>query len=184
MIRFRIDEEINLREFIDTDAPQIYATIKANSDHLMEFMHWMKANYSIVDAREFVAQSIVDARQKLKLNFGIFRGDKFIGSIGFADFDYHAKATEIGYWIDKSEEGKGIVSRSCKTLIDYAFNELKMNRIQIRCAADNIRSAAVPERFGFVKEGILRQSAFRNGKLHDFVIYGLLASEWKAANSG
>ncbi len=183
MIRFQIDDEINLREFIDGDAEQIYATIAVNRDHLTEFMLWMKPDYSIVDAREFVAQSIVDARQKLKLNFGIFRGDSFIGTIGFAEFDHQAKATEIGYWIDKSGEGKGTISRSCKSLIDYAFKDLKMNRILIRCAADNLRIAAVAERLGFIKEGVMRQSVFRNGRLHDFVTYGLLASEWKVGSA-
>lgn len=184
MIEFAIDNEIILREFVHGDADAVFASAMANLDHLMEFMFWMKPNYSIADAKVFVAQSIVDAEQKKSLNFGIFRGDKFIGSIGFPNFDREAKATEIGYWIDRDEEGKGIVSQACKLLIDYAFNEMKMNRIQIRCVAENLRSAAIPVRLGFVKEGVLRQSQFRNGKLHDFVIYGLLVSEWKAANPG
>lgn len=182
MIKFQIDDEIVLSELVDEDAPAVFACVNANSEHLMEFMHWMRPNYSIVDAREYIAQSTVDAKQKKSLYLGIFRGEKFIGSVGFADFDRDAKATEIGYWIDRTEEGKGIVSRSCRLLINYAFSELKMNRIQIRCAAENVRSAAIPERFGFVKEGVLRQSQFRNGKLHDFLVYGLLAADWGDAN--
>ncbi len=179
MIRFRIDDEITLREFADGDAVDVFAAVRATYEHLMPFMAWMKPNYSMVDAREFVAQAIVDAKRKKSLGLGIFRGEKFIGSIGFAEFDRAAGTTEIGYWIDSCEEGKGIVSRACKLLIDYAFNELKLNRIQIRCSSENLRSAAIPEKFGFVKEGVLRQSQFRNGRLHNFVVFGLLAAEWK-----
>jgi ribosomal-protein-serine acetyltransferase len=179
MTTFRIGDDILLREFREGDAPAIFACVKANREHLGEYMAWMKPNYSMVDAREFVAQSIVDTRAKVSLNFGIFCGDRFIGTIGFSSFDKPAGATEIGYWIDRGEQGKGIVSRACEMLIDHAFNELKLNRIQICCAAENVRSSAIPERFGFRKEGCLRQSVFRNGKLHDFLVFGLLASQWK-----
>ena len=64
-------------------------------------------------------------------------------------------------------------------LVDHAFHEMGLNRIEIRCAADNYRSSAIPERLGFNKEGVLRQSEFRDGRLHDFNIFGLLAAEWK-----
>ncbi len=179
MIKFQVTDDVDLREFRDGDAVGVLNTVLANREHLMPFMEWMNPNYSLVDAREFVAQSIVDARQKKSLAFGIFRGEKFIGATGFSTFDRESKAAEIGYWIDKNEEGKGIVSKACKLLINHAFTELKLNRIQIRCAAENVRSAAIPEKFGFVKEGVLRQSQFRNGRLHDFLVYGLLAAEWK-----
>jgi ribosomal-protein-serine acetyltransferase len=47
-----------------------------------------------------------------------------------------------------------------------------------RCAAANLRSAAVPDRLGFRKEDLLRRSEFRDWQLHDFIIYGLFAEEW------
>jgi ribosomal-protein-serine acetyltransferase len=46
-----------------------------------------------------------------------------------------------------------------------------------RCAAANLRSAAIPERLGLRKEGVLRRSEFRDWQLHDFIIYGLFAEE-------
>jgi len=64
-------------------------------------------------------------------------------------------------------------------LIDFAFRELELNRIEIRCSSENSRSAAIPQRLGFTREGLLRMAEFRNGRLHDFEIYGLLASEWE-----
>jgi ribosomal-protein-serine acetyltransferase len=95
-------------------------------------------------------------------------------------FSWHARRTELGYWIAQNEEGKGTISKACKLLIDYAFAELDLNRIEIRCSVENTRSAAIPERLGFTLEGVLRQSHMRNGRLHDFSIYGLLRSEWCA----
>jgi ribosomal-protein-serine acetyltransferase len=57
---------------------------------------------------------------------------------------------------------------------------LGMNRIEIRCSAENIRSAAIPKRFGFTQEGRLRQRELRQERLHDFLIFGLLRSEWES----
>jgi ribosomal-protein-serine acetyltransferase len=143
----------------------------------MEFMHWMTPDYSISSAEEFVTRSIAAAASKTSLGFGIFRDAHFIGSIGFNQFDWQSKRTEIGYWIDKGEEGKGIVTRSCERLIGYAFDDLNMNRVEIRCSTENIRSAAIPERLGFQKEGVLRRAEMRNGRLQDFSVYGLLADD-------
>jgi ribosomal-protein-serine acetyltransferase len=145
----------------------------------MEFMHWMVPDYSREMSREFLSASIENRDKRESLGYGIFKKGELIGSIGFADFDWKSKTTEIGYWIDRDQEGRGIVSRATKRLIEYAFSDLDLNRIQIRCTAGNTRSAAIPERFGFIKEGCLRQSQFRNGKLHDFLVFGLLRSEWK-----
>jgi ribosomal-protein-serine acetyltransferase len=89
---------------------------------------------------------------------------------------------EIGYWISAKFEGNGIITHSCKALIAYAFNELKLNRVEIRCATENGRSRAIPERLGFKLEGVLRESEWRHTRFYDMAIYGLLQNEWKEAN--
>ena len=170
---------IVLRPYRIDDAETVHNAVIANLEHLREYMHWAVPDYSLDHAREFIAASMKAAEDKQSLGFGIFTGPQLIGSIGFVNFDHAACRTEIGYWIDKDHEGQGIISRSCDSLIDYAFEELKMNRIEIRCSTENVRSAAIPLRFGFTLEGTLRQSEMRNGRLHDFAIYGLLASEWQ-----
>ncbi len=170
---FRIDDEVELRQFTPDDAHVVFDTVHRNAEHLMEFMHWMTPDYSREMSRDFIKSSIESRIKRESLGYGIFKSGRLVGAIGYASFDWQSNAAEIGYWIDRQEEGKGIVSRSCIRLIEYAFGDLGMNRIQIRCAAENIRSAAIPERFGFKLEGCLRQSQFRNGRLHDFLVFGL-----------
>ena len=178
MVTFRLNDHIVLREFEPTDADVVYETVSRNYEHLKRFMHWITPGYSRTSAAEFIERSIVDREERRTLGFGIFRDGEFIGSIGFVNFDWAAKKTELGYWIDSTAEGKGIVSAASQRLIQFAFDELEMNRIEIRCSTENKRSTAIPERFGFTQEGVLRQAEFRNGKLHDFAIYSLLAKEW------
>ncbi len=176
---FRLDDEIILRAWTEADVQQAFDVVIRNREHLQEYMHWMTPDYSLETARGFISNAISSAAELKNLGLGIFRGEEIIGSVGFVEFDWKARKTEIGYWIAKGEEGNGIITRACKLLIDYAFDELNMNRIEIQCAAENHRSAAVPERLGFQKEGMLRQAEFRNGRLHDFLIYGLLAEDRK-----
>lgn len=179
---FQIDEEIMLRRFREDDVAAVYEAVHRNFDHLMAYMHWMSPDYSMDSAKEFIGRAIEPIEKAGSLGFGIFRGESLIGSIGFVYFDEKAGKTEIGYWIDREEQGKGIVSNACRTLINWVFEDLKFNRIEIRCSAQNARSAAIPERFGFLLEGHLRESEFRNGQLHDFLIFGLLRSEWMTGN--
>lgn len=174
---FTLNDEITLRTFIGSDSEAVLDLVKRNEEHLQEFMRWMTPDYSRSSAEAFVEKAIASAESGDGLGLAIIRNGQFIGSIGFVLIDWCARKTEIGYWLDKAQEGKGIVSAACKLLIEYAFEELGLNRIEIRCAADNLRSAAIPERLGFRREGVLRQSEFRNGRLHDFNLYGLLAAD-------
>jgi ribosomal-protein-serine acetyltransferase len=73
------------------------------------------------------------------------------------------------------------MTKGCQALISYAFNDLELNRIEIRCATGNRKSCAIPERLGFVKEGVVRQAEWLYDHFVDHIIYGMLASEWKKA---
>lgn len=178
----QIDDEICLRPFVADDALHVFNAVARNYGHLRTFMEWAKPDYSLADAEDFVTRTVIERADNMSLNFGIFRAGKLIGTIGYASFDHEAKVAEIGYWIDRDEEGKGIVGNACKRLLEMAFNEFGLNRVQIRCASGNVRSAAIPERFAFKKEGVQREHVMRDGIIYDFVIYGLLASEWRQFN--
>jgi len=72
-----------------------------------------------------------------------------------------------------------IMGLAAKKLIDLAFDSLGMNRVQIRCADANVRSAAIPRKLGFTEEGRQRQHVIRDGKIYDFLIFGRLRDEWE-----
>jgi ribosomal-protein-serine acetyltransferase len=93
--------------------------------------------------------------------------------------DWDNRSTEIGYWLGASFQSKGLVTKSCRALIDYAFNELNLNRIEIRCGVENKKSRKIPEKLGFREEGIIRQAEWLHNHFIDLVIYGMLADEWQ-----
>ena len=87
-------------------------------------------------------------------------------------------AGEIGYWIVSGLEGRGLVTRAVRALIDTGFGELGFHRLVIRAGVDNDRSRAIPERLGFTREAIARGEGRGNGGFYDLVVYGLLEDEW------
>ncbi|PZT52441.1 GNAT family N-acetyltransferase [Paenibacillus silvae] len=76
-------------------------------------------------------------------------------------------------------EWLGIVTTAIEKLITYLFNDLKLNRVIIQCAESNIRSRAIPEKLGFVNEGISRQAQWLYDHYENIVTYSLLSSEWQ-----
>jgi len=179
MENLKVSDDIELRSFGEADAAAILKLVEKNYAHLRPFLHWVTPDYSLDTAQSFIKRNEKAAAENSGQTFGIFYGETLVGAIGFVTFNWSSRRTEIGYWIDKDYEGKGIVAQSCAWLIDYAFRELEMNRIEIHCATENTRSRAVPERFDFKLDGVLRQSEWRHTRFFDMAIYSLLAEEWE-----
>ena len=107
-----------------------------------------------------------------------------VGSIGILTLGSTDRASEIGYWLAENVQGRGIATRACRTLLDYAFGSRGMNRLQIRAAVDNTRSRAIPERLRFTFEGVQRQAKLLNDDFQDLAVYSMLAAEWQLKRVG
>ncbi len=79
--------------------------------------------------------------------------------------------------MDAAHQGKGIVTACCRAVAAHAFSELKLHRVVIRCAVENHRSRAIPERLGFSFEGIARQSEWLYDHFEDVAVYALLQTD-------
>src|ERR1041385_68066 len=127
-LRFDLGDGVTMRTVRPGDAQAAFEVIERNYDHLRTFMEWAKPNYSMEDAEEWVARTTNRTGDDHPLNFVLFSGGRVIGTIGFSGFDMDAKVTEIGYWIDSAEQGKGIMSLATEKLLELAFGRLGMNR--------------------------------------------------------
>lgn len=107
------------------------------------------------------------------MNFAIEYFNEIVGVTGYNTIHKDLKKVEIGYWLSSKQQGKGIITRSCNKLIQYAFNELDIEKVQISVAAENIKSRNVCERLGFKLEGIIKNSEKLHDKIVDHAVYGL-----------
>jgi len=102
-----------------------------------------------------------------------------IGWCGYHTWFFEHARAEIGYgWYDDSHKGRGLMTEALRAVIDYGFNQMKLNRIEALIADYNVPSLKLVENFGFKREGVLRGHYFVDGTAEDSVIYGLLRSEY------
>ncbi|MEX2203640.1 MAG: GNAT family protein [Actinomycetota bacterium] len=171
-----LGDGIEVRYLEPRDADDVFAVIDSNRDRLRPWMPWVDGTVGPADTRAFIerdrASNGMDA-------LGIYVDGGYIGGIGIRPDTAHGDA-EIGYWIGSAHEGRGLVTRACRALIDLAFGELGLHRVTIRAAPDNARSRAIPERLGFREEGVLREAGRSALGHHDLVVYGLLDREWRS----
>jgi ribosomal-protein-serine acetyltransferase len=182
LLRWPIREDIELRLPEARNADELLQLIDANRARLEQWLHWAHSSRTREDVLNYVETARRDFVKPDFLHFLIFRQGAIAGGCGLI-LNERGNSAEIGYWIDAKLEGMGIVSDCCRALIDYAFRELELSRVQIRCATANVRSAAIPKRLGFSHEGTLRQTIRTNDRLDDEHCYGLLRSDWQAMSN-
>lgn len=179
MFSYQIDDELKLVLPGEQNAEEVFAVVRENLEQLKLWMPWATDDYSLESARDYIKQ--VRAEFAANTGFGaiVFWKEKFVGSISFHHFDLTNKSTHLGYWLAQSAQGKGLMTKCSRALINYAFDELRLNRVQINCNVENVKSRAIPERLGFKLEGIHRQVEFLNNRFRDWAVYAMLAEEWK-----
>ncbi len=178
-ISYKVDSDIKLIYPLEINAPELARVVSGSNENLNKSIPWAKIDFSQNDA--LVHIRYLNEMFTKNSSFWVFikyRGD-IAGGIGLNKFDLENRSTDLGYWLADDKQGKGIVTRSCRAMIFYVFEDLGYNRIELRTNSANTKSVAVASRLGFTREGSMRQSELVNGEFRDLELYSLLRSEWK-----
>jgi len=178
MFSYKVDDDTELRLIEPSHVDQLDGLIERNRDHIKEWSAWLKDDHSIENTRDFIRRNQMQFADNKGFAIAIWHKGEMAGQVEFNYIDWANRKTEIGYWLGASFQGKGLVTKSCRVLIDHAFNELKLNRVEMRCGAGNTRSRKIPEKLGFKEEGVVRQGEWLHNRFVDLVIFGMLSSEW------
>jgi ribosomal-protein-alanine N-acetyltransferase len=172
-------ERLILREVTSKDAPWYFK----------HFNTW-----EIVDGQEYPGpKDMKTARRELKLYFtdnlnkgtGIRWGitlkgsEELIGSAGFYKWTKKTSQVETGYDLDPRYWGKGLMTEAMTAIIQYAFDKMKVNRIEALVSPRNKHSLGLVKALGFRKEGVLREHDFYAGKFTDDFLFALLKRDWR-----
>lgn len=161
------------------DAADFFNLTDKNREHLRTWLPWVDATLTKEDTENFIDKCEKGFAEKKTMDLGIWFEGAWVGSMGFIKIDTKNAWAEIGYWLDKDYEGKGIMTSCVEKVISHGFTELTLHRIQIKCDSKNDKSRKIPERLGFTHEGSLRENRIRDGIFSDEITYGLLEKEWK-----
>ena len=178
LTEFRIDASTRLCELTGEDAGALYALVDSNRNYLRQWLPWVDRQKGPQDSARFIENARKKNRAGVALTLGIEHQGDIAGVIAFHEFDRDNRQTSMGFWIASSHQGKGIVSSSCERLIEYAFTDLRLNRVVMKIAEDNTRSRRVAERLGLACEGTSRQSEWLYDHYVNQAIYAITAEQW------
>ncbi len=182
---YRIEtRRLVVRCWAPADAPRLKAAIDTSLDHLRPWMPWAQRHPQEVEAhiellRQWRAQFDLDQ----DYFYGIWDPDEeaVLGGTGL-HARVGAQAREIGYWIHAEHINRGLATEAAAALTRVAFEVNHVQRVEIHNDPENVRSAALPRKLGFVYEATLRQRATSaDGEPRDVMIWTLLASEYPAS---
>lgn len=128
--------------------------------------------------RQYV-ESLSDDHGPMALVIVLRDADRAIGTIDLHEIDWTSRRASLGIMVGKADcRGKGYGSEAIRLMLGYGFETLNLHRIQLDVFEFNEAGIRCYERIGFVKEGVLREHLFREGRYHDVLRYGMLAREY------
>jgi len=180
MKQITVNNDIKLKSIELSDAEILFKTVDANREFLRTWLPFIDYVNKVEDEENFIKILLTPNDVWGEDVFLIYYRESFSGliSLKFNRLDRPNKKAEIGYWLAEAFQGKGIMTECCRRLIEYAFKELDLNRVQIKIASGNMPSIRVAERLNLKFEGVERDGELLVNGFTDLNVYSVLKREW------
>jgi ribosomal-protein-serine acetyltransferase len=182
-MKIQVDENISLEMLEEIHAASLLNVVNANRNILREWLPWVDSMLTVAHFAYYLNNTQKLAAAKTDFGYAIIVDKNIVGRIGLHHINNHNRIAEIGYWLADDMQGRGIMNKCCKAIINFAFMQLSINRIEIKCAAGNVKSIAVAEKLHFKQEGIMRQAELLHGKFINLYMYAMLKEDWQKINA-
>ena len=176
----KIDDGIEIRTREPEEAEGFLSLLDANRERVTPWFPWLAGIESVEDMIRSIEYHQRIFRSGIGLCVGVYMSGEPAGMINLGGMDEEARHASLDYWIGAEFEGKGLITRGCRVMLEFAFEELGLNRVEITCAGENTRSRAIPPRLGFTHEATRREYIWLGDHYADQLIFGILAREWRA----
>jgi ribosomal-protein-serine acetyltransferase len=179
MFQLPVDDEIVLVLAEERHAAAMTDLIVRNQARLARWEPWAEQPATLEGTRAYIRAALEDfvRGRQISTIIGVDGGRRYVGRCGMRINPY-AGSGDIGYWIDGDYEGRGITSRSARALISAVFDELGLERVELRTSVDNRRSRALAERLGFRFDGTMPAGLRFARRADDVALYSVTASRW------
>jgi RimJ/RimL family protein N-acetyltransferase len=168
---------VRLRPVGPRDAPDLL-TIFGDAEVMRYWSHL--PIQTLAEASAIVSEIESGFAKKTLFQWGIALSadDRLIGTCTLFSIDPKNRRAELGYTLAREHWGRGLAREALVRLVDFAFGELRLRRLEADVDPRNHRSVKLLERLGFVHEGRLRERWNVGDELQDADFYGLLARDW------
>lgn len=174
------DGHVVVRPYREEDAPLLFDAIAESRDHLRPWLPFADAHQTPAETHDWINRQRANMILRESLNLAVFdaAGNGFLGGVGLYLHSWEIRYFEIGYWLRKSAEGHGYMTAAVRLLADWAMESLEAQRIEIRCDVENVPSANVARKLGFVQEGLLRNEfQSPDGRVRDTLVFSRIPGD-------
>lgn len=178
MEKLLIDDRQFLERLSLSHVEAIFKAIDQNRSFLRKWLPFVDFTHKVNDTERFVRSILEKPSARRDEVYVIWYQHEFAGLIGFKDADRVNDKIELGYWLIEKMTGKGIATAAVRKMVNLAFRNMEMNRVQIRCGVGNQKSSAIPRRLGFSLEGTEREGERHKQTYIDLEVFSLLKKEW------
>lgn len=173
-----VDQSIVLKLLEPSFATSYFTIVNRDKEYLHQWLLWPKHAESVQFFEQFIEQSIIDYVNGTSLTCAITYHDEIVGNISFNSIIVETKTVEIGYWLGEKYQGQGIITKAVSALINYAFDTLDMQHVEVYVATENTPSQKICQRLGFSLIEILAHHENLHGKVVDHTLYRLTREQW------
>ena len=174
-------DRLLLRPFTSADADALYAL---HSDaHVLRY--WDSPPWSEPErAERFIAACRQLAEDGTGARLAIDRASdsSFLGWCSLTRWNPDHRSAALGYCFGEAAWGHGYATEAARSVLQWAYDTLDLNRVQAETDTRNVASARVLEKLGFLREGTLREDCIVNGDVSDSWVYGLLRRQWRPSS--
>ena len=157
------------------DGKQIFESLLNSQGELKAWLPFANTVLTEENVEIECRQAHIRFLQRKELRMYLFDKETgaFVGSSGYHNINWDIPSLELGYWLDSRYTGKGYMTEAIQALTDFAFEQLNVKRIVIKCDPKNVKSKEIPVRLGYNLEGILinEDLSADGSKLTDTMIY-------------
>ena len=139
-----IRDGFELRLIEERHAAEMFATIDRNREYLRQWLPWVDATKSADDGLVFIRSVLEMFAAHDGFTAAIWHRERVAGVIGTHRIDWRNRRVELGYWLAEEFQGRGIMTDACRLAIAHLFDDMDLHRVEIRCAAGNAKSNAIP----------------------------------------
>jgi ribosomal-protein-serine acetyltransferase len=161
-----------------SDADELFGLVDKNRAYLRTWLPWLDGTTVSSDTRDFIKSTLQQLADNRGFVAAICVEKSIAGVVGYNHIDWQNRIGYIGYWLAEAYQGSGLMTISCRAVIDYGFEVFALNRVVINCASENSRSQAIPERLGFTHEGTCHDVEWLYDRFVNHEVYAHLRKNW------
>ena len=173
LFKHKVDSDINLVFLHESLAEILFELVDKDREYLGKWMPWVDETKSAEDIKQWIARDLVRYAEGKGITCAIEFAEQIVGVISYNRIEPALRKVVIGYWLASEYQGQGIMTRACQHLINHAFEDFQVQKVEIAAATENFPSRNVCERLGLKLEGVITNAERVNDYIYDHAVYGI-----------